>query len=415
MLRRTINLYKNSFMGFSSEIWWLAFITFINRAGTMVMPFLSLYLNDQLDFSLGKVGWIMSAFGLGSFVGSWAGGKLTDRIGFYQTMFWSLLITGLLFIGLQFITSFWGFTIAIFITMIVADAFRPATMVSLKVYSRPENQTRSITLIRLAINLGFSFGPFLGGILITVLSYNGLFWVDGITCLMAVILFRLVLKEKKMSKKAKEEQKVAINGSRSPYKDKPFLIFLGIIFLMAFAFFQLFSTIPLFYKEAHHLSELTIGLLMSLNAALIFVAEMPLVHFLEKRAISQVKLILLSLVLIALSFYVFNLSSWFGILIISMMLISIAEMFGFPFSNVFALNRSPKGREGEYMGMYTMTFSLALIFSSKAGMEVIKLYSYETNWYLMGTLCMAAFVMGIWLMRALKSEKQLKVVGWENK
>jgi predicted MFS family arabinose efflux permease len=391
-------------MGFSPEIWWLALITFINRAGTMVFPFLSLYLSDQLEFSLSKVGWIMSAFGLGSFVGSWVGGKMTDRIGFYQTMFWSLFLTGLLFIGLQYVTSFWGFTIAIFIAMVIADAFRPAIMVSLKVYSKPENQTRSITLIRLAINLGFSFGPFIGGILITFLSYNGLFWVDGITCLLAVLMMRLVLKEKKVSKEEKKENKIALNGTRTAYQDKPFLIFLGIMFLMAFAFFQLFSTIPLYYKEVHHLSELTIGLLMSLNAALIFVAEMPLVHVLERRAVSHTRLILLSLILIAMSFYVFNVSNWFGILIISMMIISVAEMFGFPFSNVFALNRSPEGREGQYMGLYTMTFSLAFIFSPKVGMEVIKIFNYEINWYLMGTLSMLAFLMGIWLVRSLKNE-----------
>ena len=410
MLRRTINLYKNSFMGFSPEIWWLALITFINRAGTMVMPFLTIYLSDQLNFTLGKVGWIMSAFGLGSFVGSWVGGKLTDRFGFHPVMFWSLLATGLMFIGLQFVTTFWGFTLAIFSTMVIADAFRPATMVSLKVYSRSENQTRSITLIRLAINLGFSFGPFLGGVLITVLSYKGLFWVDGITCLLAVCLFRIVLKEKKLSKEAKKENKISINGTRSAYKDKPFLIFLAIIFLMAFTFFQLFSTIPLYYKEVHKLSELMIGLLMSLNAALIFVVEMPLVYFLERRAFNQTKLILLSLILIAMSFYVFNVSGWFGILVISMLLISIAEMFGFPFSNVFALNRSPKGREGQYMGLYTMAFSLALIFSSKAGLEVIRVYSYEANWYLMGTLTMIAFFLGIWLMKVLKKENTIKLV-----
>jgi predicted MFS family arabinose efflux permease len=329
---------------------------------------------------------------------------MTDRIGFYQTMFWSLFLTGLLFIGLQYVTSFWGFTIAIFIAMVIADAFRPAIMVSLKVYSKPENQTRSITLIRLAINLGFSFGPFIGGILITFLSYNGLFWVDGITCLLAVLMMRLVLKEKKVSKEEKKENKIALNGTRTAYQDKPFLIFLGIMFLMAFAFFQLFSTIPLYYKEVHHLSELTIGLLMSLNAALIFVAEMPLVHVLERRAVSHTRLILLSLILIAMSFYVFNVSNWFGILIISMMIISVAEMFGFPFSNVFALNRSPEGREGQYMGLYTMTFSLAFIFSPKVGMEVIKIFNYEINWYLMGTLSMLAFLMGIWLVRSLKNE-----------
>ncbi len=137
---------------------------------------------------------------------------------------------------------------------------------------------------------------------------------------------------------------------------------------------------------------------------------MPLVHFLERRAFNQTKLILLSLILIAISFYVFNVSGWLGILVISMLIITIAEMFGFPFSNVFALNRSPKGREGQYMGFYTMAFSLALIFSSKAGLEVIRVYSYEANWYLMGTLSMVAFVLGIWLLRVLKKEKTVKAI-----
>ena len=58
--------------------------------------------------------------------------------------------------------------------------------VALSAYSKPENKTRSVTLIRLAINLGFSAGPALGGLIITSLSYRGLFWVDGITCILAV-------------------------------------------------------------------------------------------------------------------------------------------------------------------------------------------------------------------------------------
>ena len=94
--------YINTFKGLSTEVWWLALITLINRAGTMVIPFLSLYLTEDLEFTLKDVGWIMTAFGLGSVVGSWLGGKLTDKIGYYKVMVRSLLLTGVLFIGLQF-------------------------------------------------------------------------------------------------------------------------------------------------------------------------------------------------------------------------------------------------------------------------------------------------------------------------
>ena len=81
--------------------------------------------------------------------------------------------------------------------MTVADMFRPAMFVALSAYSKHENKTRSVTLIRLAINLGFSAGPAIGGLIITTMSYGGLFWVDGITCMIAAIVLLNVLHPKK--------------------------------------------------------------------------------------------------------------------------------------------------------------------------------------------------------------------------
>ena len=159
-MKYIINLYMNSFKGLRKEVWWLALITFINRSGTMVIPFLSLYLTADLGFTKEQTGWIMSAFGLGSLIGSWIGGKLTDRLGYYPVMFFTLTLSGLMFIGLQFIKSFEGFVAGIFFLMVIADGFRPAMYVAIGTYSRPENRTRSVTLIRLAINLGFSAGPY---------------------------------------------------------------------------------------------------------------------------------------------------------------------------------------------------------------------------------------------------------------
>ena len=404
MVKKTFKFYLSAFSGFSKEVWWLTLVTFINRAGTMVIPFLSLYLINHLKFSLGQVGWIMSCFGLGSFAGSWLGGKLTDKFGFYKVMFVSLLSTGFIFIALQFIHSFWGFAIAIFITMCIADSFRPAIFVALKAYSKPENQTRSISLIRMSINLGFALGPFLGGLVIALVSYRGLFWIDGLTCILAIIIFRFVLKEKKVDKQTKDAFRLSANKTRSAFKDKPYLLFLGISFLMSFTFFQLFSTIPLFYKEMHHLNEVAIGLLMSINGALIFMVEMPIIHFLERRAFNQVKLILLSLLLIATSYFILIITNWSGILIISMIVITIAEMSGFPFSNVFALKRAPEGREGQYMALFTMSFAASMIFSSKIGMEIVELYGFTANWIFMGGLDLLAFLLGIWLIRVLRNQ-----------
>jgi len=407
MLKRTFNSYRESFGGLSKEVWWLALITFINRAGTMVIPFLSLYLTKEMGLTLGQVGWIMSCFGVGSLLGSYLGGKLSDKFGFYKVMFFSLLTTGLLFISLQFVHTFLGFAVAIFITMIFADAFRPAMFVSLKAYSKPQNQTRSLTLIRLAINLGFSFGPFLGGLIIAAISYSGLFWVDGITCIAAIVVMRIVLKEKKIHA---DNSKVIIekeNKITSVYKDKPYWIFLTIIFLMGFVFLQLFTTMPLFYKEIHKMTEVQIGLLMSVNGFLIFLFEMPLIHYIEKKLLDRMKIITWSLGLLSMSYVVLNATSWSGILIVSMLLITVGEMLAFPFTNNFAMNRAPSGNEGRYLALYAMAFSCAHIFSAKTGMEVIARFGFFANWFLMGGLGLLAVVLMIWLRKILDSERKI--------
>ncbi|MDV7185830.1 MFS transporter [Lutibacter sp. TH_r2] len=405
MIRKTINTYIDSFSGLSKEIWWLALITFINRAGTMVLPFLSLYLTEDLKLTLPQVGWIMSAFGVGSLAGSWLGGKLTEKIGYYKVMFWSLMLTGFLFIALQFVTTFTGFAIGIFFTMVVADTFRPAMFVALKTYSKLENQTRSLTLIRLAINLGFSFGPFLGGIIISTINYSGLFWVDGITCIAAILLMRVVLNPKKV-KKIEEQLVESENKATSVFRDYPYIIFLTVVFIMGFIFMQLFSTMPLFYKDVHGLSEFEIGLIMSVNGFLIFLLEMPLIHYIEQKLFNKMKIITWSLVLMALSYLVLNVSGWSGVLIVGMLLISIGEMLAFPFTNNFAMNRAPNGKDGMYLAYYTMAFSYAHIFSAKTGMEIIDRFGFRANWYVMGILGLIAVLLMVVLQKLLKKEKQ---------
>lgn len=304
-MKKIVKNYINTFKGLSAEVWWLALITLVNRAGTMVIPFLSLYLNKNLDFSIPDIGWIMSFFGLGSVVGTWIGGKLTDKIGYYKVMFVSLILTGIFFVLLQYVSTFKGFCAGIFLVMFVADAFRPAMFVALSAYSKPENKTRSVTLIRLAINLGFSAGPAVGGLIITGIDYQALFWVDGVTCALAAVLLLQVLHPKK----AKIQDEVKVTNPISAYKDKPFWIFFIAMFIFGFVFLQYFSTMPLYYKDVWFLSELEIGLLMGFNGFFIFVFEMPLIKWLENPKNSKIKLVAIGLFLVAISFVVLNMSS----------------------------------------------------------------------------------------------------------
>ena len=366
----------------------------------MVIPFLSLYLTKSRSFSLEEVGWILTFFGLGSVTGSWLGGKLTDKIGHYRTMATSLIVSSVLFVLLQFPESFWAICLGIYLVMTVADIFRPAVFVAISAYSKPENRTRSVTLIRLAINLGFSAGPAIGGLIIATGGYSGLFWVDGLTCLAAGILLLQLLHPKR----AKAEPEDIIIQAKSAISDRLYLIFILAMIIFGFIFIQYFSTMPLFYAEQHKLNEFEIGLLLGLNGLFIFLFEMPLIKFMENRKHTATGYVILGTLLTGLSFLVINLTGWVGILIVGMLLATIGEMIAFPFSNSFALNRSDGKKRGSYMALYSIAFSVSHIFGHNSGMQLIDNFGFEFTWYIMLGLAVFACILLLVLKSLLKKE-----------
>jgi len=394
--------YINSFKGLSKEVWFLAFVTFVNRAGTMILPFLSRYLNEELNFTLENVGIILSFFGVGSLVGHYLGGIMTDRLGFYNVMVRSLLITGFLFIGLQFVTTFWALCFSVFFIMSIADMFRPALFVSLKAYSKPENQTRSLALVRLAINLGFVFGPVIGGILIVRSGYVAMFWIDGLTCILSTILFVLLVKKKEIHNLKEKEEALNKDKKFSIIKDKPYLIFLGISFLMGMIFMQLFFTLPTYHNKHFGLTEDYTGFLMLLNGVIIVLLEMPIVSWIERKKILHPKLFLISSFLMGISFVLLLFDSFWEILIIHMIFITVGEMIAFPFTNTFAMNRAKKGYEGSYMAWYSMSFSFAHILCPIISFFIIEQFGYQSNWSITAIYGLIAMILSVWLYNILK-------------
>lgn len=319
-------------------------------------------------------------------------------------MVFSLFCSGLLFFGIPLITSFYPLCITFFVIMVVADMFRPAMFVSLSTYAKPENRVRAFTLVRLAVNLGFAAGPALGGLIIMGMGYSGLFWVDGTSCIVAISLFALLVKEKK--KPVSEIGDTNPNQQvKSVFSDNIFWLFLFISFVSALLFFQIFSTLPIYHSEKYGLTEFQTGLLMTMNGLLIFALEMPIVSKFETRQTSKIKIILAGCVLMTLSFWVLLYDTFAGILIISMLFITFGEILIFPFSNAFALSRAPKGHEGKYMALFTMSFSLAHIGSSKTGFEIIARFGYTTNWVFMGLLGLLASIICVYLLKLTQREK----------
>ena len=162
---------------------------------------------------------------------------------------------------------------------------------------------------------------------------------------------------------------------------------------------------PLYYRDVHKLSEFDIGLLLGMNGFLIFVFEMPLIKWLDDSNYSKELLILIGLFMTGLSFGVLLITSWIGILIIGMLLMTFGEMIAFPFSNAFVMERAKRGKQGEYMAWYTISFSAAHIFGHNSGMQLINQIGFNDTWVIITGVSVIGVFSLIVLIRILKQEK----------
>ncbi len=368
----------------------LAVVMLINRSGTMVLPFLSIYLTSSLGFSVQQAGYILSSFGIGSVVGSYLGGAFSDRYGHFFVQFFSLIFSGILFIMLSKVTEYYHLLTGIVVLSIIAESLRPANSASVSFYARPENVSRAFSLNRMAINLGFSVGPAIGGILASI-AYRWLFIADGTTCILAGIFFFIYFRNRKGFEPHKSKNNPGSPKTSSVFKDRKFLFFVLLSSCFAILFFQLFMSLPLFYRDVYGLSEKKIGALLALNGIIVFSLEMIMVYILQRRY-SLPSLIFFGMVILGLSFLLLNVYHHTFILLLAMLLLSIAEIFAMPFMATFVVQRSSESNRGSYMGLYTISFSIAHILAPALGAAVITHYGYHTLWWI---ICIVSIVIGI--------------------
>jgi len=393
MLNATINLYKNAYAGLSRKMWLLSVVMLINRSGTMVLAFMTLYCH-HIGYTMLQGGWVVAIYGIGSLVGAFAGGKISDRFGFYYTQFCSLLCGGILFMVLGQMQSYSAICICTFFLSMVNESFRPANATAIAYYSAPQNRTQSFSLIRLAINIGWGIGSALGGLLASI-NYHLLFWVDGCTNIFAAFLLLLILPRISLAQQKKKStqqstQKVPNTTAASPYKDKPFLIFLALQVLFATCFFQIFTTVPLYFKESLKLNEFSIGIIMGLNGLMIALVEMVIVFKLEGRQ-PYLKLMCYGATLMATAFLFLNIPLYNGLSIagIFMFIITIAEMIAMPFMNSYYIGRSTEGNRGQYAALYTMAWSAAQVIGSSSGPQIVEAAGFFNLWITVGGISFA--------------------------
>lgn len=384
MLSNIRKKYIESLSGLSKEVWIISILMLINRSGLMVIPFLAIYLTEELGYSLIQAGTVGMWFGVGSMISAIFGGQLTDRFGYHNVMKFSLIAGGLAFWGLSLVSSFYPMCIMIFATSVLADLLRPAVMSSITLYSSEENRTRAISLLRMAINLGIAIGPSIGGLLVAYAGYSWLFIVNGATSIITFFIFIYVLRFMvKRTRASIKETKKHSTQVKSAYLDLPYLYLLFITLLMAVAFIQIIFSIPLFFKEVYTMTEQQVGFFFTINGLLIVLLELPIVSYFESRRLFK-RPIVIGGVLMVVSFLSLLLPSDGALWIIPFLLytftMSVGEIFNLPFINSLSLARASESNTGSYMGLFAFNFSLSFTLAPIMGSRIIEAYGYTTLW-----------------------------------
>jgi len=399
-LRAAFSAYRSAYQGLPREVWLLAGALLVNRAGTMVLPFLSLYLTRDLDLTAANAGLIIGCFGLGSMVGSFVGGWLSDRVDPVRVQELSLLASGFGFLAFTQLETFAALAGGVLILAAISDTFRPALMAAVAHRSSPENRARAFALIRLAANLGMAVGPAAAGLL-AVYGYVWIFVGDALTCWAAAVMLLATIGADVPGWTAAGREAKGRGGS--PWRDLPFLGFMLLLVVLAMAFFQVWSTVPLYLRSFYGLSERSIGLLLALNAMLIVLAEMLLIRSVENR--DRMKMVGLGAFLVCGGLAILPLGPGWMTAVVFMVVLTVGEMLSMPITNAVVAERAGVGSVGRYMGVYTLAFSTAFVIGPIAGTAIFQTFGPQTLWYGTGVVGVVLAVAFAALSRPLRAQR----------
>lgn len=373
-----MHLWK-SLNGLPKNIWLICTVALINRAGTMVLPFLALYLTQEIGVGVGKAGLVLTFYGIGALISAPFAGKLSDKIGALNLIRFSLFFSGITFFIYTLFDNYIAISITSVVLAVISESFRPAGMSFISTEAPIELRKQAYALYRLAINLGMSIGPVVGGIL-SAINFNLLFYVDGLTSIAAGVFLILVKWQIKPSNNeaTEHDNKLLENAKKAVWKDSFFIYFLMASIPVSLVFFQHFSTMPLFIVDNLGFTRQTFGLLVAVNTVIIIFVEVPLNAKMSHWA--DWKSMALGSLLCAIGFGGMVFTTEVIGLIITIVIWTFGEMIFYPASASLAASIAPEARRGEYMGYYQMMFSFVFTVAPFGGAKIYEIYGSQVLW-----------------------------------
>ncbi|MHC1604687.1 MAG: MFS transporter, partial [Candidatus Methanofastidiosia archaeon] len=280
--------------GFPREMWVIFSGDVVTSLGmSMVFIFLSVYFNIQLGISMTILGTIWMVTDISSFFSQLLGGALADHFGRKRLMELSLILRGIIWIGMAFVSNTTLIASLVVLTGIIASLFWPAASAMVTDIIPEEQRVEAFGLWRIGGNLGWGLGAMIGGILASI-SFKLVFIVGGISNLIFAIFVILLLKETlpaKENKRYAEEKTKSVFSTVLEYKtvlaNRRFVFFTCVGILIAFMYSQSSTTMPVYAVKNTIINTSQLGYIWALNAWAVVALQMFVANYVEKFSLTK--------------------------------------------------------------------------------------------------------------------------------
>lgn len=350
----------------------------------MVLPFLTLYLTVNRQLSPGTAGLVLTTYGISAIIIAPLAGRLSDSVGGLRLMKLSLILAGLILFVFPFIDSPPGIFAITGLWALASEAFRPPSMAIIGQLVGPEQRKAAFALSRLAINLGMSIGPVVGGFL-AMHSFKLLFYVDGATSLLAGLLLAVLPWRSQPSSVVSDQSTSVSSTNAAPalrywdvLRDRRFIYFLAAMFPIELVFFQSLAAMPLFLVRDVGMTEAGFGALLAINSVIIILVEVPLntamADWPHRYSLA------LGALLVGIGFGALVFVDSVTVAAVTVVIWTVGEMIILPASAAYVSDIAPPEQSGAYMGLYTMGFSAALAIGPWLGTQILENFSATAVW-----------------------------------
>ncbi|MHA1612881.1 MAG: MDR family MFS transporter [Promethearchaeota archaeon] len=382
MLKRIKKTYEK----FPKTFWVLILSIFIDGVGgALFFPFFAIYLTIHFEIGMTQVGLLFTVFGIGAFFGNFLGGALTDKFGRRTMLLFGLVVSGFSSILMGLVDDLNLFFVVAALVGLVGNTGGPAQQAMIADLLPPEKQPEGYSILRVVANLAVTIGPAIGGLL-AARSYMSLFIADAISSgITAIIVFMVIPETKPQAEDGSIETIMqSVGGYKEVFKDKMFIIFVGIATLVSLVYMQMNSSLSVFLLQEYEFSLQNFGLLISMNALMVV-----LFQFLITRRISKyipLKMIAIGTAFYAVGFGMFGFVSTAPMFFLAMIIITIGEMFIAAFSQSIVASFAPEDKRGRYMAVYSYAHIIPTLVGVLAAGLIMDHMDPNWVWYFGGII-----------------------------